>query len=63
MNYGNPVGRHTIAFRGSTAVSVENELPPHPDKVDAMYLIYQRNHYKVNRTPLEDVNRYVEDTL
>jgi len=60
---GNPVGRHKILFRGSTAVSVENELPHDPDKVDTMYLIYQRDHLKANRAPLKDVTRYVDATL
>ena len=58
---GNPVGRHNITFRGSTAITVENELPPDPAEVDTMYLIYERDHLKADRAPLTDVTRYVDE--
>jgi hypothetical protein len=58
---GNPVGRHNITFRGSTAITVENELPPDPAEVDTMYQIYERDHLKADRAPLTDVTRYVDD--
>ena len=60
---GNPVGRHNISFRGSTAITVENVLPPEPEEMKTMYMLYEREHLKADRAPIKEVTRYVDDTI
>jgi hypothetical protein len=56
---GHVSGRFNITFRGSTAVSVVNELGSPGGENDMVYRIYRRDHLKGNRAPVREVTRFV----
>lgn len=56
---GLPSGRFDVTFRGSTAMSVKNEVDMSEDKLKTTYLLYQRDHLKKDKAPIKEVSRFV----
>jgi hypothetical protein len=53
-----PATKYTITYRGSTVIDIQ----PREEK-SGTYPLYQRDHYKANRVPMQSVSRYVANEI